>query len=148
MQVELNSILTEVGQARQHMNHLIGSYRTYICVLGPTGASKSTFISYSLDFSSMKVEKKGINYQITHINNSSLPVIGNSLESETVTPEVFSKQGFNYIDFPGIFDTKGPRQEIINAYSSTLALKRFGSYKFLIMIEVSSIYEKKGGRLP
>lgn len=45
---------------------------------------------------------------------------------------------------PGIFDTKGSFQEIINAYANSMVFRSKKSFKFIIVVEVSSILEKRG----
>lgn len=50
----------------------------------------------------------------------------------------------NFIDLPGIFDTKGSLQEVINSFSNSLIFKRNNSFKFVIVVELSSLQERRG----
>ncbi len=100
-----------------------------------------------LDFPHMTYEKKGLSYLIKHEGNSSLPKIGNTAVSETELPELFTKGDINFVDMPGLYDTKGPEQEMINAYTSSFLFKRYHQFRFVIVIEISSLYDRKGGKI-
>ena len=50
----------------------------------------------------------------------------------------------NFIDLPGLSDTNGPLQEITNAYSNSLIFRMGNSFKFIIVIELSSLQAAKG----
>lgn len=95
----------------------------------------------------MTYEKKGFNYLLKHEENSSLPKIGNTVVSETELPELFTKGDINLLDLPGLYDTKGPEQEMVNAYTSSLLFKKYHQFRFVIVVEVSTLLERKGGKL-
>lgn len=51
------------------------------------------------------------------------------------------------LDLPGLFDTKGAQQEIINAYAFSMIFKGGRSFRFVLMTEVASLYDRRGGTL-
>ena len=116
----------------------------YIDFFGATGAGKSSLLSYLIDFSKLEFESDGIGYNLKHPTSTLMPVIGNTNNSETEIPACYRKPGMDFIDLPGIFDTKGTIQEIINAFSNSLIFKRNNTFKFVIVVELSSLQERRG----
>lgn len=76
-----------------------------------------------------------------------MPIIGNKNYSETELPSCYKKKEINLIDLPGILDTKGSEQEIVNAYTNSIIFKQNRSFKFMIVLEASHFYDKKGSAL-
>ena len=118
-----------------------------LCHYGPTGSGKSSLICYELDYSKMAFSKNGCLYDLSHPTAAQMPTIGNSGSSQTELPSCFQKGSVNLIDLPGILDTNGSEQEIINAYTNSLIFKKGRSFKFMIVLEMLHFYNQRGAAL-
>ena len=50
----------------------------------------------------------------------------------------------NLIDLPGILDSRGSEQEIVNAYTNSHIFKKGRSFKMMLLVEANQIYDRKG----
>jgi hypothetical protein len=70
------------------------------------------------------------------------------LSSCTSVPHLYGGiNNLNFYDLPGYLDTKGIRQQIINAYSTSQMFRLGIRAKFVLVVEVSSLQSAKAGGL-
>jgi hypothetical protein len=95
----------------------------------------------------MHFTKEGPKYILEHGKATSMPIIGHKFSSETQRPAVYTKGKLRFVDLPGLEDTKGPQQEIINSYTSSLVFKKGRHCRLVLVLEVASLYSSRGGKL-
>ena len=119
-----------------------------ICLVGPTGAGKSSFIAYQMNSSEMVCKKgSGFGFNISSKSGTGYPSIGNGNKSETEVPGYYKKGNMNFIDFPGINETKSDFQEIVNAWSTSQVFKKGLNFRLVITLEESSLITQRGNDL-
>lgn len=117
-----------------------------IVLIGNTGVGKSTLL-HILARDKMQVVCTEEDMLFV-CPESKLPqiVIGGGAKSITVIPGVYvdEKNKFIFIDTPGLLDSVGVFQRILNAYSIHTVLKAGGKMKILFVIDRGAFYSKKG----
>lgn len=123
-------------------------YLNYIrvVVIGTTGAGKSTLIHY---FAHEKLIARKMHGQFELVcPESKIPeiVIGAGADSVTVVPGVYvdDVNKLIFIDCPGLLDSEGVHQRILNAYAIHTVLKIGGQIKLLLVMSGPSFFSEKG----
>lgn len=119
-----------------------------VLILGTTGSGKSTLAhglaGRPLEGSSVKKGRR----VITIADDAELPgfTIGHGLASETSIPNVWHDKETNliYCDCPGFMDSRGPEQEIVNAFAIDQLFTTGGRIKILLTIEESEFESVRG----
>lgn len=119
-------------------------YAKSVIVLGKTGSGKSTLVNMMINYDSLVI--KDIGYELrydTNILDESIPVIGNTLESETSIPVKVLTPECIYWDCPGFADTKGPCQDIPNAYYIHKIFQSSIDTKIIIVINSADFFQTR-----
>jgi hypothetical protein len=114
---------------------------TSILVIGDTGTGKSTLINALLGVKLKATEYEfGIDqYSIRPIPGEKGPEIGDTSNSVTTIPQLWVKGEYAFWDCPGFEDTKGPIQDIANAFYINRIFENSKEVKILLVISNSQL---------
>lgn len=134
-----------------------------ICILGNTGAGKSTFINYvegveyehvRVEFESLlsegegektrKVETRSVLQPKTGSKVPEIMKVSHSLKSETFVPDVKDAvgdlgEGVVWADCPGFLDSRGEEIKIANAINISKVLTAAKSMRVVVLINKASV---------
>ena len=139
-------LVTAIADVDSKLNRVRNSQNCCF-VPGLTGSGKSTLISTACGAALTFTQTFGM-YTINHNNNAKYPEIGNTFESCTTIPSLYtSQEGLVFYDPPGFLDTKGVYQEILNSYCNAKMFRIGCKARIVMVVEISSLLSAKGGGL-
>lgn len=149
--VDENTLTQMIRMAEESVQSQIKGERfeaTRVLVLGVTGSGKSTLV-HSLVGVQPNV-KKGAGKMELHIDPSEVLFgfqIGHGVSSATTTPGSYYDKRTNlvYCDCPGFMDSRGPSQDIVNAFSINQLFSPPSRIKTLLVIQESEITDGRAG---
>jgi hypothetical protein len=133
------------AQVQSQLKQEIGS-PTRVLILGTTGSGKSTLV-HGLSDKKLIAEAGTGSYRIKVLDEM-LPgfTIGHQLDSATTIPVSWYDRSANlaYWDCPGFMDSRGERQEIVNAFSIDQIFSPPSRIKVLLAIQESDFEGARG----
>ncbi|CAG8755657.1 1664_t:CDS:1, partial [Racocetra persica] len=127
----------EIEEIQAHFNEIndrISQQENAIIIIGNTGEGKSTLLGYLTGIPLFSDEDEFGDYIISADNSSGI-IINDRPISQTYLPICRE----TYWDCPGFEDTRGPVQNIVNAYSIYKLIKSVKKLKILLIISESTI---------
>lgn len=139
----IKKLVDEIGLLQRQVDSL-DRVEECCCVAGLTGSGKSALICY-LCKGELMVNRRMGRFIITH-NNDRLPVIGNRMESETKTLNLFTTPDSMVLyDPPGFASTEGGFQEILDSYSNAKMFKIGSKVRIVIVVDCHTVLAGRGG---
>lgn len=144
-----NNYVKEINKLIAHGNKIITKENEVILFMGDTGSGKSTLVNYlsGNKLIAKKKERGGLENNkivIDTINNNNVK-INHTTVSETTVPNKWFDNNNNlvYWDCPGFGDTKGPIQDIANAFYIKKLFDSSNKLKLVIVVELGSLKNNK-----
>lgn len=132
-------IRTELQQQNAHV--------TRVLLLGITGSGKTSLV-HALAGRTLKVKRGGGCMLLEAERGQELPnlSIGHSAVSQTNVPVFWNDRtvGLSYWDCPGFTDTRGPEQDIMNAFAIDQIFEAPSRVKSLLVIQQSELVDSRG----
>ncbi len=115
------SLRESIEEFKRRTQEHLDPKKERVVLLGPTGSGKTTLLNYMAERKVLSQRYLGhpMGHRILTVENPlDGSLVGHGLASQTTLPfPAFSRGDTVYWDTPGFFDSAGPVQDIINAYS-------------------------------
>lgn len=138
------SIFQNIKEGNQHLDSFFFEGKQVVFILGFTGNGKSTLTNLLVGNKLVIKEQKFgvIGYELEQ--NEYGAAIGHALESQTALPNIMEGRdpAYIYVDCPGFKDTKGPEQDIPNAFYITKLMEKTKNVKLILTTSNDSFVNK------
>jgi hypothetical protein len=152
--LDLRSITDTINLHKVHSAHCYNAH--CVCVLGNSGAGKTTFANYVAGRKVVKIMDKSGEY-IQHLdveNPLEGFVVGHGGDSMTrylrsikIDPVGNAGSDLVLVDTPGSGDTEGHNVDIANAVAISWAIRQSKSARLVLLINAGMFEEPRGGAL-